>query len=130
MSLDFGTTGRRPRGESIVPMINVVFLLLIFFLMTSTLAPPDPFAVQPPVAPVGENGVAGPVLYLSGAGEIAFRELRGDDAIAALASEITDADAAPQVRADATVRASDLARLLKTLAGAGLGEVALVVAPE
>ena len=56
-----GARPRRPR-ESAVPMINIVFLLLIFFLMTATIAPPAPFAVTPPAAErAGETG-AGPVL--------------------------------------------------------------------
>ena len=38
---------RRPRGESIIPMINVVFLLLIFFLLTAQIAPADPAAGIP-----------------------------------------------------------------------------------
>jgi periplasmic protein TonB len=46
--MDFGSPPRRPRAESVVPMINVVFLLLVFFLMTATIAPPDPFASVPP----------------------------------------------------------------------------------
>lgn len=46
--MDFAPPKRRPRAESIVPMINVVFLLLIFFLMTAQIAPPDPFEVAPP----------------------------------------------------------------------------------
>ena len=38
----------RPRSENIVPMINVAFLLLIFFLMTAVIAPQDPVAIDPP----------------------------------------------------------------------------------
>ncbi|WP_322867174.1 biopolymer transporter ExbD [Aquicoccus sp. G2-2] len=45
--MDIPRPVRRPRGEAILPMINVVFLLLIFFLMTAELAPPEPVAVAP-----------------------------------------------------------------------------------
>ena len=40
----------RPARENIVPMINVVFLLLVFFVMTAQIAPPDPFDIAPPEA--------------------------------------------------------------------------------
>ena len=46
--MQFPDPPRRKPPESIVPMINVVFLLLIFFLMTAQIAPPDPFEINPP----------------------------------------------------------------------------------
>lgn len=44
---------QRPRNngdESILPLTNVVFLLLIFFMLAGTLASPDAFDIQPPVS--------------------------------------------------------------------------------
>lgn len=38
--MQFDLPQRRSRPESVVPMINIVFLLLIFFLMTAQIAPP------------------------------------------------------------------------------------------
>ncbi len=61
--MEFPEPPRRPRAESILPMINVVFLLLIFFLMTSRLAQPDPVEVAPPEAAAGQDAAAGPVLF-------------------------------------------------------------------
>ncbi|NHX27772.1 biopolymer transporter ExbD, partial [Escherichia coli] len=46
--MQFPQHPRRDRGENIVPMINVVFLLLIFFLMTAQIGPPAPIDVTPP----------------------------------------------------------------------------------
>lgn len=133
MSLDFSPQRRRPRGESVVPMINVVFLLLVFFLMTSRLAPPEPFEVTPPRAEQGEDGETAPVLYVSASGEIGFEDARGPAAIAALAAELQGTSGSPQVprlRADADVRAADVARLLKDLAAAGVADIALVVGQQ
>lgn len=44
---------RRPsrsqaRRENVVPLINIVFLLLFFFLLTGTLRAPEPFPVELP----------------------------------------------------------------------------------
>lgn len=37
----------RPRSENVIALINVVFLLLMFFLMTSTITPPLGIVVDP-----------------------------------------------------------------------------------
>ncbi|MGI3163411.1 ExbD/TolR family protein [Pseudooceanicola sp. 200-1SW] len=132
-TMRFTPPPRRPRGESIVPMINVVFLLLIFFLMTSRLAPPEPFEVAPPRAAEGVEAGDVPVLYLSPEGEIGFEEARGEAAIAAFAARVAGTDGAgapPQLRADAATEAAVVARTLRALTEAGLSEVALVVAPR
>jgi len=131
--IDLAPPPRRPRGESIVPMINVVFLLLVFFLMTSQLAPPEPVEVTPPAADAADDGAeAGPAaLYLAADGTLAFRELRGEAAIAAFAAEAgPETSAPPALRADAQAEARDVAAILSRLRAAGLGEVALVVVPR
>lgn len=128
--MDFAPPRRRPRGESIVPMINVVFLLLVFFLMTSQLAPPEPIEVTPPKAE-GEEGTAVQVILFMGAdGTIAFRDTTGEAALAAFAAEAGDAAEPALFRADAGAEAKAVARVLRDLAGRGLEDVALVVAPE
>ncbi|WP_201150810.1 ExbD/TolR family protein [Rhodovulum sulfidophilum] len=75
----FGEDDRQgTRGESIVPMINVVFLLLIFFLMSARLVPPAPFEAEPPRAD-GAEPAAGEMLHLSASGDLAFGAARGSD---------------------------------------------------
>lgn len=70
--MDLSEPPRRQRGESIVPMINVVFLLLVFFLMTSQLTAPEPFEVRPPQAATQTQAEAEPVLFVSRDGRIVF----------------------------------------------------------
>jgi biopolymer transport protein ExbD len=41
---------RRETGENMIPLINVVFLLLIFFMLAGVLAAPEPFRIQPPAS--------------------------------------------------------------------------------
>ncbi|MBT8459343.1 MAG: biopolymer transporter ExbD [Boseongicola sp.] len=51
-------------------MINVAFLLLIFFLMTAVIAPRDPVSIEPPKAE-GEQSFAGDVaLFLEADGTL------------------------------------------------------------
>ena len=57
--MDFSAPRRAPnRSENIIPMINVVFLLLMFFMLSAQVAPPDPFDVE---VPVSEASSVGPV---------------------------------------------------------------------
>ncbi|MGR3793575.1 biopolymer transporter ExbD [Vannielia litorea] len=125
--MDFSDQPRRTSGESVVPMINVVFLLLIFFLMTSSLTPPEPIEVEPPVAQgeEAETGVA--TLYIGADGALAFEDLRGEAAVAAFVA--AGADKA-QVRADGKVEAAAVARVMAQLSAAGLTRVELVAVPQ
>ena len=102
-------------------MINVVFLLLIFFLMTAQIAPPDPFDITLPNAAGDEAPAEKDTLYLSRNGDVAFGALRGSAALAAAAA----ADPVT-LRADARADGAALARTLRTLAAAGATEVVLL----
>lgn len=124
--MDLSDPPRRPRGESIVPMINVVFLLLIFFLMTSRLAEPEPFEVTPPDAALESEPEAEPVLFIRADGRLHYGGHEGDAALTALAAASADAPKV-QLRADAQLEASALARILRRLAEAGLSHAELVV---
>ncbi len=120
---------RRPRAESIVPMINVVFLLLIFFLMTSQLAPPEPFEVETPNAADGSEAQAELILYIDGTGAMHFDDTSGEAAIAALAAQMGEADVA-LLRADAALEAKTLANILQQLGAAGVAQVEIAVIPQ
>ncbi len=119
-------TRRQPR-ESIVPMINVVFLLLIFFLMTAQIAPPDPFDLTLPQSAAQDEPVGNAVLYVAADGTPALNGQTGDAAWAALAALAPDT--ALTLRADRALPGADLARLMQRLAGLGLRDVELAVQP-
>lgn len=123
--MNFAPTPPRKRmRESVVPMINVVFLLLIFFLMTAQIAPPDPVAVDPPLsqladqpAPAGER-----VAWLGADGVLHADGVTGALAIARLAES-----AGPlTLRADAGLSAARFAGILRELGAAGLNDVTLI----
>ncbi|MEM1005931.1 MAG: biopolymer transporter ExbD [Pseudomonadota bacterium] len=127
--MDFSEPPRRARAESIVPMINVVFLLLIFFLMTSNLATPEPFEVTPPNAAFQAEPEVERILYVDKTGRTAFEGHEGDAAFTVL-SDISTTDSVIQIRADAELEAKAMAGLLRRLATAGLTRVELVVAAQ
>ncbi|SNR88824.1 ExbD/TolR family protein [Puniceibacterium sediminis] len=132
----------RPRSENILPMINVVFLLLIFFLISARLTAPEPFPVTPPVSTAEGEAEGEIVLFLAEDGRLGFREFEGEEPVmVALAAarvnfcaqaDCADAASRPplQLRADAGVPAAQLARLMPVLGGLGFGRVDLVVTAQ
>lgn len=127
--MDFSAPPRRPRAESIVPMINVVFLLLIFFLMTSNLAMPEPFEINPPSATSDTEPEVERILYVDKSGKTSFEGAEDAAALTAIKA-ISDASDVIQVRADGELEARVLAELLGDLTAAGLSRVELIVAAQ
>jgi biopolymer transport protein ExbD len=118
---------RRRAGDTFVPMINIVFLLLIFFLLSATIAPPDPFDMTLPEAAIAEaETVALPdVLHVSATGEVIFGEMRGDAALRAVAARQNAGPVA--LRADAELDGAAFSALLGQLAAQGVTDIELTV---
>ena len=122
----------------LTPMIDVVFLLLIFFLMSARIAPPDPFEVAPPRADGFEGGPLDPAaaLFLGAEGDVGFGAARGEEALAAAARAALgerpqgEAPATLPVRADGELQAAALAMRLRQLAELGVRRVEIAVAPQ
>ncbi len=122
--MTFDPPPRRARGENIVPMINIVFLLLIFFLLAATIAPPDPFPLTPPTAGDVETEVPpGTPLHVAADGALAYGALRDAEALDALAGH----EGALTLRADAALPGAELAALLTRLSALGVLQVDLTV---
>ena len=125
LSLSLSRSGRRARSQTDVPMINVVFLLLIFFLISAQIAPPDPFETQLPMARMEESAAPSLALYLSKDGEIAFGSARGEAALREAAATHGQ-DAALPLYADARAPAQALASTLAKLQALGQSKVSLI----
>jgi biopolymer transport protein ExbD len=123
--MQFSAPRRRRPLEPIVPMINVVFLLLIFFLMSAQIAPPAPFDVILPESGAGDRTAPADTLYMDADGRLAFNAARDDMVLEALAARASP-DAPLQIRADAELEARALARLLPALAARGVERVEIV----
>lgn len=120
--MDFSVPRKPRRTEAIIPMINIVFLLLIFFMLTATLAPPDPFETVAPSAAGGER--ADPAdLFLAPDGRIAYGAAEGETVFAAVAEHVGPL----VIRADAGAEAAKVAALLSRLRGLGLDDLRLEV---
>lgn len=114
------TQPRRVRAESVVPMINVAFLLLIFFLMAAVIAPPEPVDVSLPEAEAMTSDAQHTTISVTADGVLARETRRGDAVFDGLQGESV------RLRVDAAVPGADLARLLSRLSAAGAARVELV----
>ncbi len=123
--MNFAAQRRPRRSENVVPLINVVFLLLIFFMLTSTLRPPEATFVSLPTATGEDTGDPErdvPVLALDATGRVVW-----DGQILSVA-ELQEVSAAEglEIRADRDVPARVLLPLLERLDEAGVPHVELV----
>ena len=135
--MDFSEPPRRQPVENLLPMINVVFLLLIFFLISAELTPPEPFTVAPPAADSEAERAGEWLLHLNADGELGYRDAIGPEALATLSAArdevctLSDCETVPPVltlRADAAVPATRLAALLPQIRSAGFAQIELITA--
>jgi biopolymer transport protein ExbD len=55
--MDLGPSRRRTTTDSTIPLINIVFLMLIFFLFAGTVSRDDAREIAPPVDPAAEEAI-------------------------------------------------------------------------
>lgn len=129
---------QRIRGngdESILPLTNVVFLLLIFFMLAGRLASPEAFDIQPPVssseAQARRDGLE---IQVASNGQIALDGETLDLAAleARVASELASQPGlALRLKADAGGEATRVVAVMQALRAAGGERVRLItLTPE
>lgn len=120
-------TRHRRQRETVLPMINVSFLLLIFFLMMAQIEAAPPFPVtEPEAADRADPAAPERVLWVSAEAALAHDGLSGEAALQALA----EAGPGPVlIRADAALEAAALARLMADLGARGIAEITLAATP-
>lgn len=117
---------RRRQRETVLPMINISFLLLIFFLMMAQVETAPPFPVTPPeAADAAEPAAPERVLFVSAQGAFAHDGHEGEAALDALAAALAGAPGPVLIRADSALEAVALARLLAALGERGITDTRL-----
>lgn len=70
---------RRDSEQSVMPLVNVVFLLLIFFMLTGRITIPDVLPIEPPLSSSRTfSGASDTVILLSADGQLAMEGKRID----------------------------------------------------
>jgi biopolymer transport protein ExbD len=107
-----------PEHETIVALIDVVFFLLVFFMIVGRMDATAPFEVLPPVAVTGSD--------LPGGG---FTLAVSDDGRLALDGAIVD-QAAVRINAAAGAPLRFVLPVVSALEAAGAKDVAIIVTPN
>lgn len=121
------------RSDDMLPLINIVFLLLIFFMLAGAISAPEPLRVQPPRSLTERPSEEPPsVLVVSADGRLSLgREVFTVEGLTPRIQDwLADAvDAQPlTVKADADIEALALIDLLETLRRLGVPRVVLMTA--
>lgn len=115
---------------TVVPMVNVVFLLLIFFMLVGRIVPSSELEVSPPISRSGQAQSGEPVRIIVPAdGHIVIGEKETDiAALDAAVAAILDSDPERQfqLKADAALEANRLIYIMEILRQAGVRELTLL----
>ena len=120
-----------PVQEPMLPLINIVFLLLIFFMIAGSLQKLGPFDVNPPASQTAESQPEDTiVLWFGKAGEVGIDDQKGT--LENLSSFLpVDYIGRPvEIRADRETDGVKVVALLKRLQELGIDKVQLMTAME
>ena len=124
----------RPQHETIVTLIDVVFFLLVFFMLVGRFDASSPFELSPPISVSGQSLPAGGAnVAVSHDGRLALdgSELRLDGIASRLRARAGETDTSLFIRinAHAGTPLRYLLQLMDELEGLGSVEIVLVVTP-
>lgn len=122
----------RPKNneDSILPLINIVFLLLIFFMVAGRLSISDPFRIDPPYsASDGKTEASETIILLAADGRLVFDRVPIEkNELEQLAEQQMKLDSETQVqlKADAQVEAINVVEIMELLRAAGVKKLQLL----
>ena len=123
-----------PPQETIVSLIDVIFFLLVFFMLVGRMDATAPFELSPPVSTAGESlPKGGTTIAVAEDGALALDGISMDKAaLLARIEESLQQDEALFVRVNAhgDARLTNLLPLVTALEQAGVRDVVLVVTPN
>lgn len=115
---------------SVVPLVNVVFLLLVFFMLVGRLASPEPLDIQPPRSSSGKEDTGQAVkILLTRDGRVAVdRDVIPEPKLESKVAKILEErpTASFQVKADARTDAAWVIRVMERLRDAGVQHLTLL----
>lgn len=106
-------------------MINLVFLLLVFFMVAGRVLSPDGFDIEPPQADRRPASDAPALLTVARDGRLAFAGMPVTEEALAARLDGWDGAAPLGIAVDARLEAKRLVALLERLRAAGIAEVEL-----
>jgi biopolymer transport protein ExbD len=132
--MEFEGRSRIEGDLDMAPLIDVVLLLLIFFMLTSTFLVPEAIKLELPTASSAQAAEKTPIVVLLGRdGEIVVNGT--EVSLAALQDEIrsllrSDTDQTVTLKADAQVAVQEMLEVMDEIRAAGGRSIALSTRPK
>lgn len=122
----------RQAPETIIALIDVVFFLLVFFMLIGRMDATAPFEVTPPRALTGADMPAGGItLSVSARGDMAVDGTPTTNALAVLLPRVrATPDTLLRINAHLDAELRHILPMIAALEAAGAREVALIVTPS
>lgn len=133
--MKFGLQSQERRMDlTVLPMVNVVFLLLIFFMLVGRVGPKQELEISPPLSESGQADSGRPLrVEINRSGVIAFdgKVIDTTELIVVVTDLLRqDPSTQLQLKADAGLDANILIRIMETLRLIGVAKLTLVTERE
>ena len=115
--------------ETVLPLVNIVFLLLIFFMLAGAFTKPDIFDVKVPEASVDKEADLNEITILMNANsELAIETTpySEDELIELLNNKLSEKELTVQLKADEKVKSQDLIAIMESLGKTDLKSIRLL----
>jgi len=135
--MKFATPEKKRSGDAMIPLINVVFLLVIFFMLAGVLEKAPPFQIAVPESRSEQEAIKNEAtIFLSSDGMVATPSgamgldnvLQELTRLKASSDQNKEKDLQVMVQADGHTRFEDLKRLTQALHDSGFDTVSLLAA--
>lgn len=115
--------------NGIIPLINIVFLLLVFFLLAGNVSPPEPMDITPPeTSAAPDNPARAASLHITASGDIQYQGAIVTDLMAVVSDLARISNKQPIIiRADKGAPAATVLTVAAALRTARVSESRLVV---
>jgi biopolymer transport protein ExbD len=121
---------RKDSEVGLIPLINIVFLLLIFFMIAGSIAPSEVLSVEPPISSSDSEQVSTEInIVVSATGVVAINNTAVERA--AIVTKLkqlqqeTNGDPLVLLKADRNLASGELQNLLQILRKAGVSQLEL-----
>ena len=133
--MKFGLQSQERRMDlTVLPMVNVVFLLLIFFMLVGRIGPTEELDISPPLSESGQVESGRPLrVEIDRSGVIALDgKVIDTTGLIVFVTDLLRQDPSTQLqlKADAGLDANNLIRIMETLRLIGVAKLTLVTERE
>lgn len=124
--MKFRTPPRRQMTDNTIPLINIVFLMLIFFLFAGSVARDDARRITPPEMIQDDENIRSTGALIIASEQELYLEDKPVTLEAAIAAHLAKGGGLMRVAAEAKLPSDQLEAVLSALTAAGIKDIVLI----